>query len=561
MGFRKLITAAVIILFSALFFTCKTTTDDNGGGGGGGAGVDDDICGGATMGCIQGSVVDESDVGITVGATVTLDGALIATANTQGWYTASGIEAASRVFCFNATGYVEKCREILVIAKSLTPITPTVLAARGEPVAVPDAETGGEALDPANTGSSLTFDASELCDASGVAVSGTINCSFTPIDVSAVEMPDEAPNSFLSLKVDGLTRGISVSSALMEIYCDQNGVPLSVCAGKTVTVRIPVYGASSECQAKPASLPGWRFATDTAEWNEYNTGQFTKNCGGTPPGVAGANQYYQGEVDHISWIHAGEFKQSACLTGNVSGEPVEIAGNLVTAGCIGAGWRTESQIAEAGNFCVPAPVGLGYTCRVGDSTRWIEVADYITGTSPDVNVSFPVDSCPANGCYSIGDFVFDSPLLTTTLTWGKDPRDIDSHTRSENVHIFYNDQGALATAPYIALDTDDRFSYGPEVTTVMPAVFDGLYCFYVPKFAGDGLINQESVDLEGNPVRAVVSVQGAGIGKTFEIPSANPNSYEYWRIYTVEFEGGLIKEGTFTEYNDLVATEPESCIW
>ena len=558
MGLRKFIAYSIIVVLSALFFTCKTVTD--GGGNGGDGDVDDDICGGATMGCIQGSIVDESDVGITVSATVTLQGTLLATANTQGWYTASGIEEGLHVFCFNADGYVEKCREILVIAKSMTPVTPTVLAARGTPVTVPDAQNGGSPRD-ADTGSELDFSQDELCDSDGKVVSGTINCSFTPIDVSVVDMPDEAPDSFLSLRTDGLTRGISVSSALMEIFCDQSGRPLSVCPGKTFTVRIPIYGTTAQCQANPASVPGWRFATDTAEWNEIGTGQFTRNCGGTPPGVDGANQYYEGELDHISWVHAGVFSQSACLTGNVSGKPEEIAGKLVTAGCFGQGWRTESQIGESRNFCVPGPEGMDYSCRVGDSTRWINVADYLTGTAPAQSVAFPVAECPATGCFSIGDFVFDSPLFTTTLTWGKDPRDIDSHMRSENIHVFYNDTGSLATAPYVQLDTDDRFSYGPEVTTVMPAVFDGKYCFYVHKFAGDGLMSQESIDLEGNPKRASVSVQGAGIGRAFEIPSTNPNSYEYWRVYTVEFQEGVIKTDTFIEYNDLVGTEPMDCNW
>ena len=194
-------------------------------------------------------------------------------------------------------------------------------------------------------------------------------------------------------------------------------------------------------------------------------------------------------------------------------------------------------------------------------TQWIAVADYLSGTASSERVSFPVDSCPATGCLSIGDFVFDTPLLTTTLTWGADPRDIDSHTRSQNIHVFYNDQGSLATAPYVSLDTDDRFSYGPEITTVMPAVFDGTYCFYVVKFAGDGLISQESTDLAGNPKRASVSVLGAGIGKSYEIPSDNPNGYEYWRVYTVDFEDGLIVSDSYTEYNDLVSTEPEDCNW
>ena len=554
----KSLKVIAMVALCGLFFTCNTVTEDSGGSSG--AGVDDDVCGGATMGCMEGSIVDESEVGITTGATVSLAGTAIATANAQGWYSISGIEQGDKVFCFNADGSVEKCREITIVAKATTPVTPTMLAARGDVMTVEMAELGGEALD-ADTGAKLTFAAGEMCDSSGSPVSGTISCYFTPIDVSVVDMPDEAPESFEALRADGSTHGITVAVALAEIFCDQDGVSLSVCDGVTMTVRVPVYGTDAECQSEVTPLPGWRHNTETAEWNEYSTGTFAKTCGGIPPDAAGANQYYEGEVDHLSWISAGDYEESACLTGNVSGDPEGVGGTLTTVGCYGMGWRTEKQLGENFAFCVPAPEGYEYTCRVGDNTHWIESTEYLTGTVPATQVSFPVAACPATGCLSIGDFVFDTPLLTTTSTWGADPRDLDSHTRSANIHVSFDDQGSLFTAPYISLDTDARFSYGPESTIFMPGVFDGKYCFYVSKFAGDGIISQESTDINGNPKRASIMVLGIDIGKGYEIPSENPQGHEHWRIYTIEFEAGEIKSGSYTEYNDLVAEEPADCNW
>ena len=98
-------------------------------------------------------------------------------------------------------------------------------------------------------------------------------------------------------------------------------------------------------------------------------------------------------------------------------------------------------------------------------------------------------------------------------------------------------------------------------TTVMPSVADGKYCFGIHKFAGDGAISQVSTDINGAAKAATVTVQGDGLAQTFTVPSSNPSSYEYWRVYTVEFESGAVKSGTFTEYNDLVETAETDCNW
>ena len=565
----KKITGCAVALALAIFASgCGGGSD-----GGGGGGASDDVCGGATLGCLTGVVQDDTGVGIN-GVQVTYEAATaLTTTNAQGWFSATGLPQGSNVVCFEATGKVKKCSNVMITAKENTPLPPVKLPTRATAIKIANVEGGGTADDAtsgANTGARVTFPASSVCDSAGAAVTGDIDCYLTPQDVTGAEITDLVPESFVAVTAAG-ARGTMVSSAIMELTCEQGGAEVNLCSGKQATVRIPVYGNDAACKdvaTNPASLDSWRYDETAGLWSEYETADFAVNCGGTAPGTAGANQYYQGNIDHMTWINGDKWVADACLTGVVYASADQATDANVTVSCWGAGWRNQIQVEANGRFCMPVPNGRAYTCRVGDSSRWIEAAGYLSGTAPTTTVSFPVDSCPATDCQDIGSFVFASPILTTTLTWGLAPTDLDSHTinNDNSVHVWYSDKdidvtkGSLTSAPYIMLDTDDVTSFGPEVTTVMPSVADGKYCFGIHNFSGESNMADASTDQNGNPKKATVTVIGEGVAQTYTVPD-NPNNYLWWLVYSVEFEGGMVKSGSFTAFNDMVETPPESCAW
>ena len=105
-----------------------------GGGGNGNGDIDVNVCGGATKGCIAGSIKTKDGTAIS-NAEVTIVGSGAsamtkanatpdATANEQGWYTADNIEEGNRVICFSADGYVKTCRTVAISGTKTTPITP-----------------------------------------------------------------------------------------------------------------------------------------------------------------------------------------------------------------------------------------------------------------------------------------------------------------------------------------------------------------------------------------------------------------------------------------------------
>lgn len=95
----------------------------------------------------------------------------------------------------------------------------------------------------------------------------------------------------------------------------------------------------------------------------------------------------------------------------------------------------------------------------------------------------------------------------TILTWGENPRDIDSHltgpsaSGSERWHVYY---GAKTNGDMCALDVDDTSSYGPETVTCPPTgstgtsattLRPGVYRYSVHHYAGTGTIGSSNANV------------------------------------------------------------------
>lgn len=545
-----------------------------GGGGGGGGDVDPTVCGGATQGCITGSVTDANGTAIA-SATITLQSGAaaqvikaetdLATANEQGWFTASGIEEGERVVCFTATGYIKTCRTVTIDGTETTRIPPVSLVSRGTAQTVTNVNSGAAGwTTDATTGGGIDFNqANSVCDADGTAVTGDIECYIAPVDVTTEAGLALAPQNFRATAADGST-GMMISSAMMAIECEQNGTAVNLCTGKTASVRIPIYGSDTNCNdtdVNPATILGWRFDEATGAWVQYDTGNFAITCGGTGTG----SQWYTGTVDHLTWINGDRLVDDACLTGTVVGSAGGSGSALTTVRCWGSGWTNTVTANADGTFCVPVPVSRTYTCTAGDSSRWLDAADQKTGTAPATAVDFPVATCPADGCEDIGEFIFASPIMTSTLTWGASPSDLDSHfvrEGAESSQIYYGDRdtaldaemadvlmnkGSLTGEPYIYLDTDDITSYGPEVTTMLEQAADGTYRFCVRNYSGEA--GGGLCDSSARVRVSVPNTAGVRVEEDRAVPTSCPTStsgHLLWQVFEI-----TVSNGTVTSYENL----------
>ncbi|RLD66574.1 MAG: hypothetical protein DRI84_04505 [Bacteroidetes bacterium] len=116
------------------------------------------------------------------------------------------------------------------------------------------------------------------------------------------------------------------------------------------------------------------------------------------------------------------------------------------------------------------------------------------------------------------------------VNWGADPRDLDSHLITPEIegtsyHIYYpsGNHGSATSVPFAKLDHDVTQGYGPETITIYQ-FFNGVYHYYIYKFAGEGEITTSS---------AVVQIYDeSGLIYTLQVPTTGTG--RYWYIGTID---------------------------
>ncbi|MCP4582559.1 MAG: hypothetical protein GY839_13200 [candidate division Zixibacteria bacterium] len=142
-----------------------------------------------------------------------------------------------------------------------------------------------------------------------------------------------------------------------------------------------------------------------------------------------------------------------------------------------------------------------------------------------------------------------------TLTWGEVPYDLDSHIWTPMIgvsshHIYWVERGSIAGEPYVFLDVDDLFSWGPE-HIVIQQEFPGTYYYSVRQFSDEGNIPNGDVKVSVlKPDRSVEeftppNVVGSGQGW-------------YWHVCTIDGTTGIVTEtGTMNEDPPVFAGQPD----
>ncbi len=127
-----------------------------------------------------------------------------------------------------------------------------------------------------------------------------------------------------------------------------------------------------------------------------------------------------------------------------------------------------------------------------------------------------------------------------TLTWGENPRDVDSHVQGkvngESFHVYYSRKNQYYDGENICnLDYDDTSSYGPEHIT-LKAVGTEPYYYYLHRYAGSGSLatSGAKVTIEQNNVLIA----------EFHVPT-NLGSYDYWNVFAI-VDGEIVVNNTIT---------------
>lgn len=121
------------------------------------------------------------------------------------------------------------------------------------------------------------------------------------------------------------------------------------------------------------------------------------------------------------------------------------------------------------------------------------------------------------------------------LTWGKNPRDLDSHVFGElsdhsSFHVYYRHKSQYDNGVEVCnLDVDDTTSYGPETIT-LKTVKEQTYYYYIHHYAGS-----QHISTSGAQVRVY---QGENLIATFNAPT-DQGEDKYWNVFAIT--NGAIK--------------------
>lgn len=382
---------------------------------------------------------------------------------------------------------------------------------------------GGSLAQPGST-ADADLPANALVDADGNAVTATVTLALTAINMTS--SISSAPGDFASNAGEPIE-----GYGALQLTAQAGGDDVQLAAGQTATIRIPF--SSRNDAAAPVSLPLMRFDETTGHWEQSS---IAATLGGATP-----DQYYEASVDQLgTWMVSTVINPSVNLTGCIVHE-----GGAAPA----ANVRVQAEGITYSGISYAITDGAGcFTLKVKPNSQVV-----VNGVYGKRLTNSLAPSIGATGARLDSNLVLYSlsgaPRIT--LSWGKDPSDIDSHIFApDGTHVYYSSKGSLSADPYIALDVDDVTSYGPEVVTITRLMV-GTYTYGTRLFSGSGTQTASPVRVElrlGDEVR-VFTPTGTELG-----------SDDWWTVFQLVVDSScnvtVVPVGVFSPGSDSGPTTP-----
>lgn len=194
---------------------------------------------------------------------------------------------------------------------------------RGEVITISES---GKSLQTGVNGAAVTVDKDDFVDANGNPVTGDIQLTITPVDVSRAATLLAFPGSFTGVSDDGDEPNDIISLGTVEYEFTQNGQPIQLAANKTADIVIPMYARTYQDGTAIKvgdSIPLWSLNEATGIWLQEGTGQVIASSESTT-GLA-----MQATVSHFTWWNCDIVAETASVLvtvlGSRSGEATILA--------------------------------------------------------------------------------------------------------------------------------------------------------------------------------------------------------------------------------------------
>ena len=140
-----------------------------------------------------------------------------------------------------------------------------------------------------------------------------------------------------------------------------------------------------------------------------------------------------------------------------------------------------------------------------------------------------VAKCPCDGLtYALSPVMSNLDGLRVVLTWGKTPRDLDSHMSYPGSHVYFVAKKGVDAN----LDVDDTDSFGPETITLSRKHAGETYVYSVHDFT-DGT-RPGTTDLSSSEAKVFVYV-GQSLVRTYYVPTGKTGNL--WTVFRITGEG------------------------
>jgi len=169
------------------------------------------------------------------------------------------------------------------------------LIPRGDEITISGAGTFSEEGD---NGAAVSFTTSDFVDADGNPVSGDIQLTITPVDVSQPATLAAFPGEFTGILERSGEETPIISLGTVEFEFTANGESINLADGATADVLIPIYNFTYQDGSNIAvgdTIPLWSLDEGTGIWDQEGTGIVVASID-SPTGLA-----LSATVSHFSW--------------------------------------------------------------------------------------------------------------------------------------------------------------------------------------------------------------------------------------------------------------------
>lgn len=240
------------------------------------------------------------------------------------------------------------------------------------------AATSGGSITGAD-GATVTVTPNSFVDVNGDLVTGDIELTITPVDVSNPATLGAFPGEFVGIQTD-LTETPIISLGTVEYKFTQNGEEVQLDASSSATaeilipIYIPTYQDGSDIQAGDV-IPLWSLNEVTGIWEQEGTGTVVASTS-SPTGLA-----MQATVSHFTWWNCDVTMNAAKANITVSGSSAGTANIQATVSNCNIGWRpttveTVINIGEtASNLDIPSACNVCYSAELTLNSGEIATTD------------------------------------------------------------------------------------------------------------------------------------------------------------------------------------------